>query len=97
MQDSKTRSSAFDSDYDGSPATSKNLHDNPLRKIKFLGGRKKSDALPYQSIEMSAVGKEGDLNGGAGPKRTVTWKGSSFWWLVGDICGVIIALCFLGT
>lgn len=97
MQDSKTRSSTFDSEYDESPAASKSLHGIPLRKINLLGGRQKSDPLPYQSIEISAVNKERNLNGGNGSKQTVTWKGSSFWWLVGDICGIIIAVCFLGT
>lgn len=97
MRDSKKRSTTFDSEYDESSTPTKSFHDIPLRKIKFLGGRQKSDALPYQSIEINVVDKEGELNGGNGPKRTVMWKGSSFWWLVGDICGIIIALCFLGT
>lgn len=97
MQDSKTRSSTFESSFEQSPTTTKSFHDIPLRKINFLGGRQKSDSLPYQSIEVSAVGKEeGSSNHTHGPRTTVTWNGSSSWWLVGDICGIIIALCFLG-
>lgn len=66
------------------------------RKIRFLRGREKIESPPYQSIEVSAAGKEEDLSGTNGPKTTVNWKGSSLWWLAGDTCGIIIALCFLG-